>query len=44
VIKATALGAGDTGLVTALTLSGVSFENAQRLARRYLERIAWRRP
>jgi hypothetical protein len=41
VVKAASLGGGDTGLVTTLTLSGVSFENAQRVARRYLERIAW---
>jgi serine protease Do len=42
VLKAAALGDMDAGVVTTLRLSGVSFENAQRLARLYLERISWR--
>ncbi|HKG92000.1 MAG TPA: serine protease [Gemmatimonadaceae bacterium] len=43
VLKAAVVGANrrDGGLVTTLTLSGVSFENAQRVAERYLESIAW---
>jgi hypothetical protein len=42
VLRAAALGSTQTGLVTTLTLSGVSFANAQRITRRYLESIAWR--
>jgi hypothetical protein len=43
VLKAAVVGANrrQGGLVTTLTLSGVSFENAQRVAQRYLESIAW---
>ncbi len=40
-LKAAVLGARDAGVVTSLSLSGVSFENAQRLTRKYLERIRW---
>lgn len=43
VIKAAMLGARDAGVVSQLTLSGVSFENAQRLGRQYLEHIRWSR-
>ena len=39
VINAAVLGERDTGLLTTLAISGVSFENAQRLARRFLESI-----
>lgn len=42
VLKVAVLGRQDAGLVSTLTMSGVSFENVDRLARRYLERIAWR--
>jgi hypothetical protein len=42
VLKVAVLGRGDSGLVSTLTLSGVTFENVDRLARRYLERISWR--
>jgi hypothetical protein len=42
VFKAAALGREDTGLETALVLSAVSFENAERLARSYLEAIRWK--
>ena len=42
VLKVALLGRGDTGLVSTLTLSGVTFENVDRLARRYLEKISWR--
>ena len=41
-VKAAVLGTRDTGLVTTLSLSGVSYVNARHVARRYLERIAWR--
>lgn len=40
-IKAAVLGTSETGLVSTLSLSGVTFENAHVLARRYLEQIAW---
>jgi serine protease Do len=40
-VKAAVLGTSETGLVTSLSLSGVTFENAHALARRYLEQIAW---
>ncbi|MBX3147331.1 MAG: trypsin-like peptidase domain-containing protein [Gemmatimonadales bacterium] len=43
VIKAAMLGARDAGVVSQLTLSGVSFDNAQRLGRQYLEQIRWSR-
>jgi hypothetical protein len=42
VFKAAAIGRRDEGLETALVLSAVSFENAEKLARRHLEAIAWR--
>lgn len=42
VLRAAALGPRRAGLVTTLTLSGVSFDNVRRLALRYLESISWR--
>ena len=42
VLKAAALGNDDEGFETALVLSGVSFANAERVARAYLESIAWK--
>ena len=39
VINAAILGERDVGLLTTLAISGVSFENAQRLAKRFLESI-----
>jgi hypothetical protein len=42
VLKAASLGRDDQGLETALVMSAVSFENAEKLARRHLEAIAWR--
>jgi serine protease Do len=42
VLKIAILGRGDSGLVSTLTMSGVTFENVDRLARRYLERVSWR--
>ncbi len=41
VFKAALLGEPQSGLETALALSAVSFENAERLAQRHLEAIAW---
>jgi hypothetical protein len=40
-IKIAVLGARDVGLITELSLSGVSFENAERVARYLVERIRW---
>ena len=40
-LKAAVLGARDAGVITSLSLSGVSFENALRLTKKYLERIRW---
>ncbi len=42
-LRAAVLGSRDVGLVTTLTLSGVSFANAERIAREYLSRIRWAR-
>lgn len=39
VLRAATLGRRDAGVLTTLTLAGVSFENAERFVRRYLERI-----
>ena len=41
VLKAAVLGETDLGLETTLVLSGVSFANAEKLSKRYLETIAW---
>jgi hypothetical protein len=43
VFKAATLGSRNAGLVTTLSLSGVSFDNVQTISRRYLENIKWRR-
>lgn len=40
-VRAAPLGAAGAGVVTTLTLAGVSFENAQALTRRYLGSITW---
>ena len=42
VLRAAAVGTLRSGLITTLTMSGVSFDNLQRLTRRYLEGITWR--
>lgn len=42
VLKAAALGHDDEGFETALVLSAVSYENALRISRAYLESIAWK--
>jgi serine protease Do len=41
--RAATLGARNVGLVSTLSLSGVSFENIEVLSRRYMESIRWRR-
>jgi hypothetical protein len=41
VLKVAVLGRRDSGLVSTLTMSGVSFDNVDRVSRRYLERISW---
>ena len=40
-LKAASLDENDAGVLTSLTLTGVSFDNAERFARRYLETVAW---
>ncbi len=42
VLKVAVLGASKSGVVTTMTLTGVTYESAQSLSHRYLERIAWR--
>lgn len=42
VLKVAVLGHRDSGLVSTLSLSGVTHENVDVLSRRYLERISWR--
>lgn len=42
VVKLATLGSGTTGLVSTLTLTGVSAENAERLTSRWLELVSWR--
>ncbi|HEV2641663.1 MAG TPA: serine protease [Candidatus Elarobacter sp.] len=41
VVRAATLGAANTGVVTTLKLSGVSFSNARELARRYVGSVSW---
>jgi len=43
VFKAASLGARNAGLVSTLSLSGVSFDNVQSVSRRYMENIKWHR-
>jgi hypothetical protein len=42
-LRAATLGARNVGLVSTLSLSGVSFDNIEVLSRRYMESIRWRR-
>ena len=42
VLKVAVLGRGDTGLVSTLTMTGVTFDNVDRVSRRYLERVSWK--
>lgn len=41
IFKLAALGSGRSGLISSLTMSGVSFDNGQRIARDYMESITW---
>jgi serine protease Do len=41
-LKLAMLGRSDVGLVTTLTMTGVTFENVERLSSRYLRLVAWR--
>ncbi len=43
VFKTATIGARNAGLVSTLSLSGVSFDNVQTMSRRYMENIQWRR-
>lgn len=43
VFRSATLGSRNAGLVSTLSLSGVTFENIQALSRRYLENIKWQR-
>ncbi|MEZ4587137.1 MAG: serine protease [Gemmatimonadales bacterium] len=40
-VTAAALGARDVGVVSSLEVSGVSFPNAERIAREFLSRLRW---
>ena len=42
VLKVAVLGRGNAGLVSTLSMSGVTFENADKLTHRYLEHVSWR--
>jgi serine protease Do len=42
IFKGATIGARNVGLVTTLSLSGVSFDNVQTITRRYMENIRWR--
>src|SRR5262245_27017667 len=41
IFKGATIGARNVGLVTTLSLSGVSFDNVQTVTRRYMENIRW---
>lgn len=43
VFRAATLGSRNAGLVSTLSLSGVSFDNVQALSRRYMENLKWQR-
>ena len=43
VFRVATLGSRNAGLVSTLSLSGVSFDNVQALSRRYMENIKWQR-
>jgi len=43
VFRAATIGARNAGLISTISLSGVSFENVQTISRRYMENIKWRR-
>jgi hypothetical protein len=41
-LKVAVLGRGDVGLVSTLNMTGVTFDNVQRVTERYLRLLAWR--
>jgi len=41
-LKIAVLGKSDVGLVSTLSMTGVTFDNANRLAGRYLKQVTWR--
>ena len=41
-LKTALLGQGDVGVESALSVTNVSFENAQRIAERYIGAVSWR--
>jgi len=41
-LKVAVLGRGNVGLVSTLSMSGVTYDNVERLSRRYLEHVTWR--
>jgi S1-C subfamily serine protease len=43
IFKGATVGARNAGLLTVLSLSGVSFDNVQTLTRRYMENVQWQR-
>lgn len=43
VVRAAALGARHRGMISSLELGGVTYDNAMRVSRRFLESITWRR-
>lgn len=42
VVKVAVLGRSNVGLLSTLSMTGVTFENADRVSRRYLRQIGWR--
>ena len=42
VLKLAVLGRSDVGLLSTLSMTGVTFENVDRVTRRYLRLVAWR--
>ena len=40
-LKVAVLGAHDRGAESAIAVSGIDFDNAERLVRRYLEAVSW---
>jgi S1-C subfamily serine protease len=41
-LKIAVLGRSDVGLISTLTMTGVTFDNVNRLSARYLKQVAWR--
>lgn len=41
-LKVAVLGRGNVGLVSTLSMSGVTYDNVEKLSRRYLEHVSWR--